>query len=1614
MKDKNAKATASSARVGLGATSFSSSFGSPPGSSFASASSSISYLAEQPDLSRVSDVQVVVHFKNLAKRDSTTRSRGLEDLQTYVASETEKEQPLEDAFIEAWVKVFPRLSIDASRRVRQLAFALQKGISKTSGKRIARHMPVLAPPWLAGSRDGDKAVARTAHDGLQANFGTQEKQRTLRKAYQGNILSFANDAVNNETRDSLSDPKTTTAEDANAVYYRVICGSIDTVTEMLNVLEPEEVAKHQVEYDHLVGSQKLLNLLQDEVASVRRCVIRFLRTSFFKLKTLFDSHIEQIIVAMTGKRTLRHQSGSSLDFTELLSIIAATYSALWGTDNVFDFLTNLFKQGSQGGPSQSWSNLAGIVESMPENSLPREQTKVAQVMEAIIQGRERREEPAANVPASLRCYFQVLQRLSENLDPDDRYDVAAKYGFTEIKKFVQPEQTLYKRISDQNGVLHILSDALQMPSVQSVAEETWSELVETLVKDIQTSLPAQSKDFESSQRSVGQQGSRLFELQSRVRRAEISERLQDVLDHSHLQVLKESVKVLENRAGKPFGAAECINASLQLLEFAETKHAQVIQESLDQFLENDLPRLLFSPSSTQLITTLHLASNRAVFQTCWSRVLENVMTQNDKYEKNRILTLLLGIPIDTPERVMLLEDAKLQDYLVEQALTPSVTEENQKLLDQILKRSPAVLSDASRDKLLSKLISNLETSPEKPSSDLEGLRNLANRDPILLKQHLSSESTQTLIQQLLRCQEAGADDEALIAAELLTMVDSSAMASEGGKSDEHLIHTIHKSLIETSTESLSVATLVNLASQKYVASPSSTLLKSLLPDIDRWRSELQPFLQKPLPPSFAITDSLGATLSLVRLSAQNGDLKIRSQIDSDGYSSLLRMSLYSMQLLSRAQSDAGSLPQDMNIQREIVVLLLTAQIAGDGLSMHAENELWKGVEANDDIIQFRKSVKDVTAPVKSEQAKQISDQLEHDWFSLDHGLSPEALHFARAWVNIKSEEIAVSGWNKSSAHEVEGKVAYMWKDEDQSVPLAAHLAAFSAYMPGSSTLLKIVNEAIAQLTGLDGSKVQNEFRKLAMLSLILSNQSEILDSVPKQRLVFFVKNVVPWLSGSLSEVVKATLCQVLTQILPQIADVYGEDWEKILEYLASSWLDAEGLDASAVGSPIIFLRHSSLKLFAMLISLLNDEETNDDLKDAWKEKLDDLGHGLANLLTQLGHLPDESNQPLRATNEVLARQIKAVPASRLGNLTGLYSLLNTHSREVQQTVFDILHRQIPRDQEELSVNVALDKSTAHLPEELLSLVTNHPSADAWDDIEADDRLMPSPLFAYLGSWLLVFDHFNKASEKVRSDYVLQIKETNINTALLHIIFTQLGHAAGKPLDASKFDVTLYSFDIEKNPKRDVQWLLAHLYYLCLSRLPSLTKSWWLDCKSRAIRAQVEPWTEKYFSQLVINDVLKVANEWVKTQDSSADDALSIKVGAKDVIVAKEIDTELLSMAVRLPTNFPLGQVAVESINRVGVDEKKWRSWLLNTQGVIAFSDNSIADGLVAFKKNVAGKFSGQTECAICYSVISQDKQLPTKKCRTCKNQFHGSCLFRWFKSSNSSSCPLCRTAFHYG
>lgn len=364
-------------------------------------------------------------------------------------------------------------------------------------------------------------------------------------------------------------------------------------------------------------------------------------------------------------------------------------------------------------------------------------------------------------------------------------------------------------------------------------------------------------------------------------------------------------------------------------------------------------------------------------------------------------------------------------------------------------------------------------------------------------------------------------------------------------------------------------------------------------------------------------------------------------------------------------------------------------------------------------------------------------------------------------------------------------------------------------------------------------------------------------------------------------------------------------------------------------------------------------------------------------------------------------------------------MLASDSSALQEAAYKLLHDYIPSVQEEQSVEKALSKEyRGTLPEELLSLILAPPPMSVLAEARFD-RTVPSSLRSYLLSWKLIFDHWTHASYNLQADYVESLKEGTYAKELLDLISKVLIISRNKPVDATKYDIEVYSPDIEP-PEKDTHWILINLYYLCLRHLPSLTKTWWRDTTTRQTNIAVEAWTEKYLSRTIIASELSTIKDWAPEQ-ATGDTPLTIKtsIATRQIIASTPIDEQSMAISITLPPSYPLARAEVSGVHRVGIAQNKWDSWIRNAQGQLttasggAGEGNALIDCLMAWRKNVEAALKNQTECAICYSMVAADRTLPKQQCKTCKNRFHASCLFRWFKSSASSSCPLCRNSFQY-
>ncbi|KAI1294286.1 hypothetical protein F5Y03DRAFT_373298 [Xylaria venustula] len=1630
-KPAKARAASSKAASGFGATGFG--FGT-----FASTASGInlSYLAEPPDFSTVSDANVVVSLKNLQKKDATTKAKALDELVAYVqAHPYEQDGGVEEPLLDVWVQSYPRASIDNSRRVRELSHVLQFELMKSARKRMEKNVPKIVGPWLAGTFDRDRAVSRAATEGLSSFLTTPEKIAQFWKRCQQQILDYANDAVH-ETADTLSDRRSTNADDADAKYFRVLAASLALVLNLLQRLSAPDIEKCTDSYDQFFENDIVWASAVINDPTVRRLSSQLLSICMERRPDRIAADLPRISKVFVAEGLKSDQTGSAIDYIDALTKTTAKYPTVWTSDyrgkkSPVSRLKIFLESGSQGSSPQYWTKVTQLAETLPKGILPEDTDGAMELLKSMRKGLTNRDEPRTNAVEAWSSYLSLARHfLQTALSSEARLKLCQDVIFPLTENYLFP--SLKTSIWSSGNQLPILIRAytstttLSFDDLLEATKLEWSRLKNELKDRIRNSLPEASKEHQKSQRSVAEEGRRWFSLTGKILDAHektvTGDRpIPDIPAHLSSELLEESIEILKTRNWKPFGVAMVVESAVELapLLFKTTSATQEIVNKLKSYIVESREQFLKSSSAPYILSSITLLGGipqqRSEFEDLWKSSISVVMDCLDTPEAIPALSKLVSGP---QAAVIALQNPDLQTELMRRCLMCAVgnPDSSWDLFNNVV--TFGVLSESTSSRLTRELTSRIKTSSGESNEDaLRALQIIAQKSPDLLTQ--DGEVHMELMTNLLSLSEKGRSPEA---ATLQALLENPSTKTSSASI------LVQQNINSASSASLSVDTLVQqtLQAQETLRESvqdedTSTGLLALLPDTETWRQQLSTFLQDAPNPSLAITNSLGGSCFLATSQPQDSSSSL--QRDARGCSIPGRMALYITKLISSG-FNLDSLELSLKIDL-FINLSLTAELAADQLNTRGENGVWQSLSSDDNIKDLehlasstQRYITEIADHAQgwcegsgAEQAQMVHDIVTR-LAEQSRTLTSLGFYSARSMQNLLQALTERHGF-PSSGEQWLVDTDYLQSSPSTIYPAAAVLSGLGETISTSRAVNNFCNRLVSDVAG---AKLGLE---KSLITLTLLNQCmQIYDigelPVANNRLVFAVRQITSWLDTpeDLDNAFATEACHALQRLLPCIKDVYGSYWEKSIDFCIHLWTKPPSQPLNARLPEI----HASLRLMAILQSL---EEPNDDLVDI----LDSSAGRKSAALIELLKLPREQHtQPLEIVDAILCRQVEKLPVQQYDDLSDLYGLVASESRAIQTAAFSILNQALPAVQEQLSVDVLLEKREARLPDELLSLLLDAPTLDSYPD-EAIAQF-PTPVRSYLLSWHLVFDAFRAASFKVRSDYAESLKAENYIGPLMNFTFDVLGHSAAHPLNLDRAGFTaedIRHYDLalaeSESEEKNMQWLFIHLYYLVLKFVPGLFKAWHIDCRSKQTKIAVEAWMARWFSPIIISEALDDVVKWNENQEAPVGDEkeLIVKVSraAREVIAGYEVDDLNASIAIRIPPGYPLDAVTVVGINRVAVDERKWKSWILTTQGVIIFSGGSVIDGLTTFRRNVIGALKGQTECAICYSIISTDKKMPDKRCQTCKNLFHRTCLYKWFQSSNQNTCPLCRNPIDY-
>ena len=1636
MSKKTFRSQASSSKAGFGSagTTFGSvAFGHTPGSV-------LSYVYEPPDLSRISDSTIVVSLKNLQKKDGTTKSKALEELQAYVAFQGENKDALEDAFLDAWARLFSRISIDNARRVRQLVYLVHGSIVTLCGRRFVKHMPATVGPWLAGLQDGDRPVARSAQESLTKTFPSLEKQNGVWKSFHQPIIEYAVDTTLKESPQTLSDERTVSPDDAEAKYSRAIGGALMTVASAVETLSREDIQNCEHLYRQLLQSDIVWGLASSKDSFLRKAVYRLLLRVLDKHQLLLDIQVvgNHIIKALDTE-----QIGSMTDFLKVVISVSRNQPEIWTTlytgsskKSPSRRLNHFLRKGSQGGGPEVWTQIGTLLELIPQDAILSKKDGEAQeephlrtqatILQSLREGVARKNEIRTQQKDAWQCYLGVARRIIGCLvEPEIQGNFLQEFVLPLFKQFVKPELETLEWGHSGLELQPVSVEALNIAFSYSPAtlEESVNNISDSLVEDLKTSLPEQSKGFTKSQNSILDQFVRWYGVQASVIHNGPL-RLTETLLGCVLSEVDSAIGVLDARHGKPYSAAAVLQQAAHLV--AELQGSaneptnipdshKLIVEKLINFAQDKLPLFMGSSSSLFLVQLLQALEPFGPLDSTWKFTMEKLVAAEASAVKEAALEYLVSrTPWSQQEDMRaLLSKAVLAD--LKRIL--STDEGKWSLVNATIKNPQA--PKPLKEEILVEMTESLSITT-KTEQALEGFENMLRHDRQAFEKLLATSQGSQLLSKLMYLSQEGDEIVQAQATKLRALaVTSIAKDTASAPTSNPVLAIIRDGIMKTGEEALSIESLVSQTSELLQTTHpgrATEVFNELFPPPTQWAEALQPFLKQPVDDALAVINPLGGAIYLV--SERPNPFEVSSRdYDREGRSAPLRMAMFACRVVQATEQ--LRCVADESVSSTYRFIAVTAQLANDHLSVMSPCPLYKrsrGIDESEiiDSIAELQSFCAHWIRVTAAQMDDMRDNALSELYEAAEGSSIASYYHARAYAAAISEQEEVKGIY--TRDRIEAEIPRIRKQ-----PRFLSDIALLAGASKSEALIRLLNELIADITHWDFENTpQDGLKKVVMLNVILQAESLPLEEIPHQRIVFFVQHVSNILQSSVSTNIESELLKSLAAFLPLVKSIYGEFWESILNAVP------EGLESESSSLPLV---HAILRLTSNLSKVVALEDSNEDLQESWVEAKPKIADGLLLTLMRHASVSDAFNQPLKIVNGLLSRQISAFADSMKLSAEDMYPIMASESTTLQRSAYEALHKAIPLAQEQVSLDAALSKEfTPKLSEELLSLILGAPSADDYLDLQNEPEI-PPPLARYLLSWKLIFDHWTNASYKVQADYVANLKENSSISYLLSFTFSALITNHGKnPYDPTKLSSTIetYNPDPNANPAAETYRLITHLYYLILLHTPYLAKDWYTNSCPRALKSQVESWTEKHISPLVISAELAVVSTWEPpaatstATDSAVSPEITIKISPRfrEASVSLPMDETQLSIRILLPPTYPLSPINIATSNRVGIEERKWQGFINISRIVMNFSSTSqglgcVVDGIAIWRSNVLSALRGQGECAICYSVVSEDRKVPDKRCATCKNCFHGLCLYKWFQRSSGSSCPLCRNAFNY-
>ena len=676
-------------------------------------------------------------------------------------------------------------------------------------------MPKVAASWVAGQYDNDKSVSRAANESFHRVFSSEEKIKNVWRLYQTSILEYARDVVAKETTNTLSDERTTSADDSSAKYFRVVGASIMMVTNLMESVSKADIEKSRTLLNEFLSEEKLWKFASDSDAFVRRALYRFLGTALVRYKDSLNPSTISASVLLSGLNTT--QSGSAFDYVKVLALLSVELPDVWttyypgsGKKSAANRLCHFLKRGSQGGPPDFWSQIAALLSNLPPSIVVRstdtesnkqrddEKDSPTPVLNALHEGLNNKDESRLNRFAAWNTYLTASEiALSSISEAAIRRRIVTSSILPIVAQYVKPssENSRWTITGAQGQEVCVRACKQAILRDAGSFEEEWNALSIMIVEDLKTSLPEQAKDYVKSQDSLSGEADRWYCLQAALLKGNEHDITRTMCKNTISSEIESASSVLQARHGKPYGAAAAIEILIQTLPEIVLGD-EACKAVIIDFVNEILPDLLFSSSAKYLIRILNYLDVSCDINRSYDKCMQKLAEAPESALKSIALESFISSPrLATTSSLF---------AMVVASLSQAMKSDDLMSWNQVMAAiSNPVAPKSLTDEVLTSMTEGLSISPKGVTS-LHGLEMAIKHDSSRVTEFARSPKGSSLLSKLLLLADSPDEGIAQRARYTSTMIEKS-LTTQGGadQAASSLIEIVNRGLDNAEEFSLS-------------------------------------------------------------------------------------------------------------------------------------------------------------------------------------------------------------------------------------------------------------------------------------------------------------------------------------------------------------------------------------------------------------------------------------------------------------------------------------------------------------------------------------------------------------------------------------------------------------------------------------------------------------------------------------------------------------------------------------------------------------------------------------------------------------------------------------------